>query len=122
MATTKVRSTYSLSPTSRERLAVLAAREGTSHTAVIERLVAKEFADDDGYVLRSAAFQGFMSNAMLMHLVVKLLGPEKVQEIVAHVEELAPQIYGPVPRRPFDTDMPLDADPRVQALFAAFTS
>lgn len=116
----KTNLTLSVHPEVRDRLEQLARDRRVSLSKVVEDLVDDAFVTEQHYWLRHAALHSFVGTAMLTALLQKSLGKEEAARLRSEVQRVSGTLFGGPPPRRSDDAMPPEADPRIQALFAAY--
>lgn len=113
--------TVMIRPEARAALEQLAAKKRMSLGEVVEHLVLEARADPADYFRRQTALQGFLTAGLVTAMAKKVLGHEEASAFREVAAEMAAELFGPPPVRPFETAAVVtDPDPRVLALFAAF--
>lgn len=117
----KVKLTVNVRPEVRDRLEALARQRRTTMGEYIEHLVMDAGTDPADYFRRQTALQGFLTAGLVTAMAKKVLGQEEASAFREVAAEMAAELFGPPPVRPFETAAVVtDPDPRVLALFAAF--
>jgi predicted DNA-binding protein len=113
--------TLRLNPAVRETLNQLSAREGSTQTAVLERLITAAWENPEGYYLRSAAINSFTA-AALARVVLGVVVADRPQlmEALSVVDGVSRGLFGGLPPPPSDALGFDGADPRVESLLGAY--
>ena len=113
---------YRLSAASIAKVTREARTLGMAESQYLDALILQSTLVETDYFAQQAAVSGFVTAALVASLAAKLLGVSETVALRERGAELASQLFGAPRRRPGELGGLSDGgDPRVQALFEAFT-
>ena len=117
----KVTFAVRLDPNTADRARIDAERLGVTISDYMDMLITKRGVKNYQYFAQQAAFQSFVSAALVIHLSRKAMSKDELAAAQKFVYSVAATLFGrPSERPPEIGDDPDDLDPRVTALFEAY--
>lgn len=117
----KVPLSVRVNPETIDRARLDAEKIGVPLADYIEMLINRRGVKNYQYFAQQAAFQSFVSAAMVIHLSKKALAKDELAAAQKFAYSAAASLFGQPPERPPEIgEDPDDLDPRLTALFEAF--
>jgi len=117
----KITFAVKLNPETADRARIDAERLGMKISDYMDMLITRRGVNNYQYFAQQAAFQSFVSAALVVHLSRKAMSKDELAAAQKFVYQAAATLFGQPPERPPEIgEDPDDLAPRLTALFEAF--